>query len=58
MLTALLTLLVLALVLYVVYLFAGIFIQGKPLMIIGLILGLIFLVYALKALGISLPGIN
>ncbi len=49
MITTLITLLIAALVLYVIYYVVGIFIKGQPLKIIGIILGLIFLLYALRA---------
>ena len=55
MITILITLLVVALVLYVIFYIVGLFIQGVPLKIIGAILALVFLLYALHAFGIRLP---
>lgn len=55
MLTLLLSLLVIALVLYVVYVLVGMFIQGMPLQIIGIILGLLLLLYALRLFNVALP---
>jgi len=52
MITQLITLLILALVLVVIYKVLERFIQGTPLMIIGLIFGLLLLVYALKLFGL------
>lgn len=52
MITTLLTLLIAGLVLYVIYYVAGMFIKGQMLNIIGIILGLIFLLYALRAFGV------
>jgi hypothetical protein len=52
MINTLIILLVLALVLYLCYFVVGKFIQGTPLQIIGIILGLIWLLYALNSLGI------
>ena len=49
MITTLISLLVTGLVLYLIYYIVGMFIKGQPLKIIGIILGLIFLVYALRA---------
>jgi hypothetical protein len=43
------SLLIAALVLYLIYYLVGMFIKGQPLKIIGIILGLVFLVYALRA---------
>jgi hypothetical protein len=48
MLTSLITLLIVGLVLLVIYMVVGWFIQGRILQIIGIILGLVFLIYALK----------
>jgi hypothetical protein len=48
MITTLITLLIAGLVLYVIYYIVGMFIKGQPLKIIGIILGLIFLLYALR----------
>jgi hypothetical protein len=52
MITTIIYLLIFGLVLYLVYFIVGKFVTGKPLQIIGIILGLIFLLYALNALGI------
>lgn len=54
---SLISLLVIALVLVVVYYVVGMFITGKPLQIIGLILGLVFLLYALRSFGV-LTGVH
>jgi hypothetical protein len=48
MITSLITLLIAGLVLYVIYYVVGMFIKGQPLKIIGIILGLVFLLYALR----------
>jgi hypothetical protein len=55
MIAALVTLLIVALVLYIVYFVVGMFIQGMPLQIIGIILGLLLLLYALKLFNVALP---
>lgn len=52
MITTLITLLIAGLVLYVIYYVVGMFIKGQPLKIIGIILGLVFLLYALKAFNV------
>lgn len=52
MIQTLIVLLILALVLYLIYFVVGKFIQGTPLQIIGIILGLVFLLYALQQLGL------
>ncbi len=49
MITTLITLLIAGLVLYVIFYIVGMFIKGQPLQIIGIILGLVFLLYALRA---------
>ena len=49
MITTLFSLLIAGLILYVIYYIVGMFIKGQPLKIIGIILGLIFLLYALRA---------
>jgi hypothetical protein len=41
-------LLIVALVLVLIYFVIGMFITGRPLQIIGIILGLLFLLYALR----------
>lgn len=52
MITTLITLLIAGLILYVIYYIVGMFIKGQPLKIIGIILGLIFLLYALRLFNI------
>lgn len=52
MLQTLIVLLIMALVLYLIFFVAGKFITGTPLQIIGIILGLIWILYALNALGL------
>jgi len=52
MITTLITLLIAGLVLYVIYYIVGMFIKGQPLKIIGIILGLVFLLYALRAFNV------
>lgn len=52
MIQILITLLIMALVLYLIWWVAGKFITGTPLQIIGIILGLVWLLYALGALGL------
>lgn len=52
MITVLITLLLIALILYLIWYVCGMFIKGQPHQIIGIILGLIFLLYALNALGL------
>ena len=53
MITTLITLLIAGLVLYVIYYIVGMFIKGQPLKIIGIILGQVFLLYALRAFNIA-----
>ncbi len=53
MLTALISILILALVLWVVYFLVGKFLTGTPLQIVGIILGLVLLLFALKRLGLG-----
>ena len=48
MIETLITLLIVALVLVLIYYVVGWFITGRPLQIIGIILGLCFLLYALR----------
>lgn len=50
MVSSLVTLLIVALVLYIIWYLVGLFVKGVPHQVIGLILGIIFLLYALKAL--------
>jgi hypothetical protein len=52
MITSLISLLIAGLVLYLIYYVVGMFIKGSPLKIIGIILGLVFLLYALRAFNI------
>ncbi|MDR3405861.1 MAG: hypothetical protein P4L99_25470 [Chthoniobacter sp.] len=52
MITTLITLLIAGLILYVIYYVVGMFIKGQPLKIIGIILGLVFLLYALRAFNV------
>lgn len=54
MITSLITLALFALFLWVIYFLIGKFVTGTPLSIIGLILGLVFLLKALPMLGVSL----
>lgn len=49
MVSVLITLLISGLVLYIIYCIVSMFIKGQPLRIIGIILGLVFLLYALRA---------
>ncbi len=48
MITTLVSIVIAALVFYLIYYVARMFIQGQPLKIIGAILGLMFLLYALR----------
>jgi len=57
LISTIITLLILALILYLVWYVCGMFIKGQPHQIIGIILGLVFLLYALSALGL-LGGIH
>ena len=52
MITTLISLLIGGLVLYVIYYVVGMFIKGQLLNIIGIVLGLLFLLYALRAFNI------
>ena len=56
MLQTLLVLLIVALILALIYYVVGMFIQGRPLQIIGAILALLWIIYALSALHL-LPAI-
>lgn len=49
MISTLISLLIAGLILYVIFYITGMFIKGQPLRIIGVILGLVFLLYALRA---------
>jgi hypothetical protein len=51
MLSTLISILIAALVLYLIYYLVGKFMSGTPLQIVGIILGLVFLLYALRAFG-------
>jgi predicted membrane chloride channel (bestrophin family) len=55
MITSLISLLILALVLWLIFFIVGKFIDGTPLQIVGIILGLVFLVKALAAFGVGIP---
>ena len=56
MITSLITLLIVALVLYVIYYLAGLFIKdGNVMKIIGIILGLVLLIYGLRLFHVALP---
>ncbi len=57
MIIALIYLLIAALVLWIVYFLVGKFVQGTPLQIVGIILGLILLLYALNLFGVLLPPV-
>ncbi len=48
-----LAILIVFLILFLIYWCVGKFITGTPLTVIGIILGIIFLIYALKQLGVS-----
>ena len=52
MIATLIMLLIVALVLYLVWVLVGMFIKGQPHQIIGIILGLILLLYAMQSLGL------
>ena len=55
MITTLIYLLVAGLVLYVIFWILSQFVQGVPLKIVGAILALIFILYALKLFNFALP---
>lgn len=56
MITALITLLVAALVLWIIWYIVGLFIKDGTIMrIIGIVLGLLLLLYALRLFGVALP---
>jgi hypothetical protein len=57
MITALISLLIAALILYVVWYVVGLFLSGVPHQIIGIILGLILLMYGLKVFGFTPIGL-
>lgn len=52
MIESLIAILIVALVLFVLYWLVGKFVTGLPLQIVGIVLGLILLLYALKRLGL------
>ena len=52
MIHSLLSLLIAGLVLYLIFYITGMFIKGQPLKIIGIILGLVFLLHALRVFNI------
>jgi len=52
MIQSLIVLLIIALILYLIWWIVGKFISGTPHQIIGIVLGLILLLYALKMFGI------
>lgn len=56
MISVLIYFLIVALVLYLIYFVAGMFISGKPLQVIGVILLLVLVLYALNLFGVALPG--
>jgi len=58
MITTLIYLLIAGLVLYVIFYVVGLFVQGVPLKIVGAILALIFLLYALKLFNFAMPYAN
>lgn len=55
MISSLITLLIIALLLLVIWYVVGMFITGKPLQLIGIILGLVLLLYALRLFHFALP---
>lgn len=55
MISTLIIILLVGLLLYIIWLVCGMFTTGKPHQIIGTILALVFLLYALRALGVRLP---
>ncbi len=55
MITTLITLLIVALVCVIIYFVVGMFITGKPLQIIGIILGLVLLLYGLRLFNFAPP---
>lgn len=52
MIESLIVILIVGLILFLIYYIAGKFVQGMPLNIIGAILALIFVLYALQRLGL------
>ncbi len=55
MISLLITFLVVVLVAYVIFYCVGLFLPGVPQKIVGIILGLVVLLYALKLFGVALP---
>lgn len=55
MIASLITLLIVALVLWVIYFLVGKFMDGTPLQIVGIILGLVLLMYGLRLFHVALP---
>lgn len=55
MIESVISLLVVFLVLWLVFFLVGKFIQGTALQVIGIILGLVFLLYALRTFHIAIP---
>lgn len=49
----LLSVLVVFLILFIIYWCVGKFVSGVPYTVIGIILGIIFLIYALRSLGVA-----
>jgi len=49
MTSTLISILIAGLILYVIYYVARMFVKGQPLNIVGIILGLLFVLYALRA---------
>jgi ABC-type multidrug transport system permease subunit len=52
MISGLIALLIIGLILFLIYYVCGLFIKGQPHQVIGIILALIFLLYALHAFGL------
>jgi hypothetical protein len=48
MIPTLISILIAGLILYVIYYIAQMFIKGQPLKVVGLVLGLVFVLYALR----------
>jgi hypothetical protein len=55
MITILIYLLIAGLVLFIIYYLVGLFMPGTPQKIVGIILGLVLLLYALKLFNVVLP---
>jgi hypothetical protein len=54
MIESLISLLIIALVLYIIFFVVGKFISGTPLQLIGIVLGLVFLLKALATFGLGI----